>query len=450
MTRWTGVYADSWQQEDLVPTAFAHPAKVSKGLSFRIIQHLIRQGYLQAGHTILDPFAGIGGFALACLAAGLRYVGVELEPRFVDCANGYPCDGQPGPLPNLHTPQAPLPTARCGQTLTHEPHTVLGNLELWRRRYGFTGATVVQGDSRCLRAVLAGAAAQGIVSSPPYAGAGALLGTHNGLDYAKSQPGTGTRKTPARNAIGEGGYGATPGQLGAAPPGSLEAVLSSPPYSGNEKHDYRVTDDAGLDRDERRGKCQDKGCFRGSETYGQTPGNLGTMPAGCVGSPPFCQSDNRGNRTEFDTLQAKVVRDGKGHGGKLGPSIGQHYGTSPAQLGNASPNTFWSAAATILQELWHLLPPGAPAVWVLKAYVSKGKIVDFPRQWEALCHQCGFVTAEWIEASLVEHHGCQETLFDGPQEVQTARMSFFRRLHVKKRPDLAINEEIVLITMRGT
>jgi len=92
--------------------------------------------------------------------------------------------------------------------------------------------------------------------------------------------------------------------------------------------------------------------------------------------------------------------------------------------------------------------PGV-ATWVLKDYIKNGKRVPFCRQWEALCHQCGFMTAEWIEASLVETHGTQETLFDGPQEVQTARMSFFRRLHVKKRPDLAINEEIVLITRRG-
>jgi len=275
MTRWTGVYADSWQQEDLVPTAFSHPAKVSKGLSFRIIQHLIRQGYLAAGQTCLDPFAGVGGFGLACLAAGLRYVGVELEPRFVDCANGYACDGQPGPLPNVYTPQAPLPTTRCGQTLTHEPHTVLGNLELWRRRYGFTGATVVQGDSRQLRTVLAGAG-DGVCSSPPY-------------NLPMSQSHNGRRGDMRGTTPSEPGafvqYGTTPGQLEGMRPGTEPQVLA------------------------------------------------GTGVQGVVGSPPFCQSDNRGNRTEFDTLQAKVVRDGKGHGGKLGPSIGQDYGTTPGQLG---------------------------------------------------------------------------------------------------------------------
>ena len=61
---------------------------------------------------------------------GLRYIGVELEPRFVALAQQ--------------------------------------NLDLWRQRYGFTGGTVVQGDSRQLRAVLAGAQVQAVVGSPPF------------------------------------------------------------------------------------------------------------------------------------------------------------------------------------------------------------------------------------------------------------------------------------------
>jgi hypothetical protein len=64
--------------------------------------------------------------------------------------------------------------------------------------------------------------------------------------------------------------------------GTAEAVISSPPYSGNEKSDYRAQDENGLDRDERRGYRQGQGCFRGSENYGDSPGNLGNLKPGTL------------------------------------------------------------------------------------------------------------------------------------------------------------------------
>ena len=130
---WAGCYSDSWQ-ELIVSEAFCHPAKVSRGLSHRIYRHLLDSGYVRPGDTILDPFAGIGGFCLDAMTYGLRYIGVELEPRFVDLAQQ--------------------------------------NLDLWRRRYGFTGGTIVQGDSRQLRQVLGDMPVGCVVASPPYAGVG--------------------------------------------------------------------------------------------------------------------------------------------------------------------------------------------------------------------------------------------------------------------------------------
>ena len=129
VTTWQGCYADGWQ-DLIVPEAFAHPAKFARGLIHRIYRHLLEQGYVRQGTVVLDPFGGVALGALDALTYGLRYVGVELEPRFV----------------------------ALGQQ----------NLDLWRQRYGFTGGTIVQGDSRRLREVLAGAQVQAVVRSPPY------------------------------------------------------------------------------------------------------------------------------------------------------------------------------------------------------------------------------------------------------------------------------------------
>jgi hypothetical protein len=371
--RWEGCYRESWQEGDLVPDAFAHPAKVSKALAFRLVHHLIAQGYLTPGQTVLDPFAGIAGFALPCLAAGLGYLGIELEPRFVDLANGYDCDG---------TMRADF-KARCGKRLElHTPHHVEGNFDLWQRRYGFTGGTVVQGDSREVLRTMRGGV-QGLVSSPPYAEA-----IRNGANSIDKSKGVDPRKPESKSV-------------------------------------QRLTNLA--------------------EGYGTTPGQLGAMPAGVVGSPPYegiCVERDR--EAEAFWAKDRTFRQGK----TRGQHSAHQYGVSEGQLGGTEADTFWGASAQILNELHALLPAGAVCAWVLKDYIKRGTRVPFCRQWEALCHQQGFTTAEWIEASLVEEHGTQHTLFGEAESIQTARRSFFRTLHVKKYPHLAINEEIVLITRK--
>ena len=188
ITRWQGCYGDSWQ-DLIVPEAFAHPAKVARGLSHRIYRHLLDSGYVRPGMVVLDPFAGIGGFCLDAMTYGLRYVGVELEPRF--CALGQQ------------------------------------NLALWRQRYGFTGGTIVQGDSRQLRQVLQGVQAGCCIGSPPFAGC------LSGIAHPEKLNGMalnldGSNRLSRSAHIDS--YGATPGQLGAMPPGQVECVVGSPPW----------------------------------------------------------------------------------------------------------------------------------------------------------------------------------------------------------------------------
>ncbi|MBK7181344.1 MAG: site-specific DNA-methyltransferase, partial [Chloroflexi bacterium] len=80
---WHGLYAESWGN-DLVPEAYAHPAKYSRGLIRQIYAYMLAEGMIAPGDVIGDPFGGQAGGALDAMINGLHWRGVELEPRFVD------------------------------------------------------------------------------------------------------------------------------------------------------------------------------------------------------------------------------------------------------------------------------------------------------------------------------------------------------------------------------
>lgn len=86
ITAWTGCYETGWGPM-LVPDAYAHPAKMAFGLAERIYGHLLDRGYVRPGDTVLDPFGGVAGTAYHAMANGLLWLGVELEPKFVELGN---------------------------------------------------------------------------------------------------------------------------------------------------------------------------------------------------------------------------------------------------------------------------------------------------------------------------------------------------------------------------
>ena len=89
---WNGCYDNGWQSAPLVAEAYAHPAKISFGLAERIYRHMLAEGWLEHGARVIDPFGGIGGCAFHAALYGMHWTGVELEPKFVDLANGYDCN----------------------------------------------------------------------------------------------------------------------------------------------------------------------------------------------------------------------------------------------------------------------------------------------------------------------------------------------------------------------
>ena len=465
---WRGCYRGGWGR-NLVPEAFAHPAKVAFGLSERIFAHMREESWIIPGSVILDPFAGIGGFALNALIMGCRFIGIELERPFVDMASGCECTGVNkadwvrfyGRLDRVRyngeryicpqcvsemkgilseaTAQVPLfeyakdsasYRRNSGMIPETKAHHYTGNLDVWANM-GLPGSAVIlQGDSRNLLTwQFAGTKVDGCVGSPPFS------------DTIPHQDGTFAIRKDGSKIAGAGlRYGSSPSNLGNMPEGDVDAVISSPPYAAisPEKNSGSV------DRTKQYKTCRAAGggasyeAFlatqaKHSQDYGSSPGQLGQMREGeveaCVSSPPWEQSGTADHKGQTDALKGGKFRGG-------GDGFLDHYeyalSQHPNQLANKSGDTFWSASKSILEQVFLAVRPGGHAVFVLKAFVRKGKPVDFPGQWRQLCESVGFRCLHVHRAWLVEDNGTQQRTDGGETRLTKERKSFFRRLAEKK------------------
>jgi hypothetical protein len=365
-SQWEGCYDDGWQGE-IVPEAFAHPAKVSRALIRRIYQHAFVEGWLIPGDTVVDPFGGIAGTALDAMWSGLNWYGCELEPKFVGLAGE--------------------------------------NIDLWQRRYGskpgFGSAVILQGDSRKLTGVIAGADV--VCSSPPYVND--VVNERNGIDRSKMADG---RPGGPNSQAGALGYGRQDGQLGAMREGAAPSLIcSSPPYAAI------ATGAGGLNTKpgstgQQTGRDASTASQSADQRYGESNGQLAVMregeaPACIVSSPPFvqCRQDTtasaggiaskrdgdvsiglhygQGERNgdsvgqlgsmpegRFDAVVSSPPYEGQqvgtGADGRTGwrgyTDMGGGTGAKAEQLSAMVPDTFWQAAREIVAQCHQILRPG--------------------------------------------------------------------------------------------
>lgn len=509
---WAGCYDARWN-DLIVPEAFAHPAKMARGLVARIFDALIADGMLERGDLVVDPFGGIGTTAIEGASRGVQVVCCELEPKFVALAldnfalhrRDWQTMGRPLPIVVLgdsrqlrhrlgpvlaecvvtsppHTPAA------LGHTKSHHATVMLSPAEA-RLRNPRRSNLPEYGDSPGQLGAMSNGSVEAVISSPPYAeissGAGGL--NTKPPKHAGQQGG---RSASSASQDTDQRYGDSTGQLARMPLGAVDALVSSPPYAGNDKADNTLQD-----RDPRADRFT--GAFRGS--YSRSDGQLGAMQSGSVdavvSSPPFTQgyagggginvkgygpdgADKVGSRTyqgtgndrldgNLETLtlgdvaavvtsppyMGEAVRPSGIDGFKFGPDVKRGgpnsqihavgYGDSEGQLGGLrSEETFWSAAKQVVAESFAILRPGGTAVWVVKAFVRDKQLVDFPGDWRRLCEHVGFETSREVHASLV-HEEVRSHLFDGEVVKRRERKSFFRRL-AEKKGSPRIDFEVVL------
>ena len=334
LVNWTDCYGQGWKHQ-ITPESFAHPAKASRALLGRIFDHLFAIGALEQGGMVLDPFGGVGTTGLTASFRGCRSVSCELEPTFYGCS--------------------------------------LENIALHRRTWDAFRLPIpiyLNGDSRNLRQVVQ-AGVDAVISSPPYATIAAGASGLNHLPASDGQQGGRSASSPSQGA--DSRYGASEGQLARFGAGSVDAVVSSPPYAdsiGGQKN--------GIDW---------------SKAYRRTT----------QGSEHLTQSRN----------------------------VPDTYGETDGQLGRLTTETFWSASREIIAECHAILKPGGYAVWIVKSFVRDKAIVDFPGDWRKLCEHVGFETMTEVHAMLVSE--TRETdMFGVERVIKKEKKSFFRRLAESK------------------
>lgn len=160
----------------------------------------------------------------------------------------------------------------------------------------------------------------------------------------------------------------------------------------------------------------------------------------CVSSPPYESSLNNPRHEDAGSGGRKNGQN-MGYGGAIVPRC---YGATHGQLGTEHGTTFWEASKEILAHVYALLKPSGVAVFVLKAYVRNGQLVDFPGDWRRLCESLGFVTLHKHHALLVEEY-LEQGLFGEPVAMyRKESKSFFRRLYEKRTGAQRIDYEVVL------
>jgi hypothetical protein len=439
---WAGIYSQGWGRGLLHPTAYSHPAKFAYGLLTRLYDHGFARGWWRKGDLVADPFGGVGCGGVVAAYRGLRWVGVELEPRFVALAEEtfalhrgkWAAAGDVPPL------------ILQGDSRNFAAVVACVTSPAWvdpRER----PPQDAQGDSRQFAAPAAGAA--GVITSPPYAAQVVRPGGRDPGDLAGLPVNGDTRRGRVGPAQGHylDAYGTTPGQLGALPAGDADSVVTSPPYADSDAHPSlgSVNKDAwgsdGRKISARRGLSDD---------YGTTPGQFGALPAGDVGavvtSPPYEGSNQRYEETEGCRERLKASGEPKSGCGLMRgrASMTEGYGTAPGQVGALRQETYWDAVRCIYGQCLLALKPGGVACVVIKDFVRAKKRVPLCDQTWRLLLSLGFTPVERIRCLLSEETR-EPSLFGGCEVKKRSRVSFFRRLAEKKGSPPIDAEEILVV-----
>jgi len=368
---WQGCYGGSLKGA-IDDGAFCHPGKFSARLIRRIYSHGLEMGYWQEGDLVADPFAGVGIGGIYAASYGLRWIGVELEAKFVELAEK--------------------------------------NFALHKDTWAAMGKpfpVIRQGDSREF-SVMVAEAVGGIVTSPPY-----ITGAWGG--QSQSVP---------RELREFAGYGEENGQIGRMGEGSnegvVDSIVTSPPYISGGQH----ADQTGAWGGQRQSVPRELA------GYGKENGQIGRMGEGShegvvdsiVTSPPYGR--------DIEPHRAKPMEEWNGTGKWAGPNsvvMAQGYGQAEGQLGNLPDGdtdgqigqeqgeTYWSACAQVYAECYSVLKPGGVMAVVVKDYVRDGILIPLCDQTLELLCAIGFKPLERVRAWLVVSE-YETTLFDDATE----------------------------------
>ncbi|GAI94442.1 unnamed protein product, partial [marine sediment metagenome] len=188
-------------------------------------------------------------------------------------------------------------------------------------------------------------------------------------------------------------YSGDPRNLGNLPHGSVDAVITSPPYEGSLEGTSRHTKGGIASRDKK---------------LAQT----GTYADVVITSPPY--EDALGKHHATSKLQ-KIKRDWG------------EYSTDEQNIGNLKKETYLEAMLKVYHEMFKVLKPNGKAIIVIKPFIRNKKVVDLPYHTWLLLKKAGFKLTKLLKLRLKTE-------------------SFWRILYHKKYPQVAqIKHEYILI-----
>lgn len=379
---WHGLYSGTWKGV-ITEESFTHPAKFAPELARKMFRHGLERGFWKAGDLAGDPFGGIGGGGIWATWAGLRWIGVELEPRFVAMARD-----------NFRLHE------RGWRQMCCEP------------------PKIVQGDSR-LFAELVGGSIAGAVTSPPY---GDQMDA-GGPDTP--HPDGATRAMHGRKDR----YGSTPGQIS-----KLSGIVTSPPYSETLSHGSGPV----TERDLQGGKSL-IGIKAG---YGSTPGQIGKLSVVVTSTPYADRSTEPHELGKGKATRSTGDAAGRNKGDYFyGEATGQ-IGYLRDSVKSES-ETYWQAMAQVYASVFAALKPGGVMACVVKDYVKNKARVPLCDTTLELLISTGFEPIERCRAWLTKE--TREAGLHEEIVTTKSRKSFFRRLAEKKGSPAIDWEEVLWI-----
>lgn len=345
--------------------SFSHPAKMSLPLQLWVIDNFTKEG-----ETILDPMAGSGTILVAC-SLGRHVITLELEDKFVQmqkdnwakiqqrgCQLGYrmgtatilqgdarslegllvdKCVFSP-PYSNEHASALSEKTIREAERIHNRKYS----------RHSFTGGEDYSNSPNNISNLPYGEIDK-IITSPPY---GESVSVNQGGERESHQGKRAARLKKAgfdpkdyqggigRNLQQDWIYGNDPSNLGNLPYGSIDAVISSPPFFDN-KSDWDRKSHAALEGE--------------SVTYSDEVG---------VG-----ERRNIGNIHYYDQ----------------GEPLSHKYSRAQPET-----ETYLSAMLLVYQNCFAVLKDGGLLILVTKNFIRNKQQVRLDMDTIKLCEQAGF------------------------------------------------------------
>lgn len=431
--------------------SFAHPAKMMLPLQRWLIER-----YSKPGDVILDPMAGQGTLLIAC-TTGRHVIMVELETKFVQMQRdnwvkiqtlGPEMGYEMGTATILQGDAGKLSDVLADVVISSPPYTNRMDGGIRGPRAGMTPYTdespdswFTQRDQKNIGNLPYGKLADVIMTSPPYAETGVgdwqtgraefqawvlnELATKGYIEWqgkrytesewrAMNHGRIDGRTTKGVHKHPTDGYGETSGQLANLPYGSIDAVITSPPYEEamGEKHHSPRADKLAKEKSN-------------PVTYTDKVDVILTSPP--YETPMKYDGENKRRRILAGEKlgQRDDVYFSKGNIAWQGLEAG--YGEAKDNIGNLKGESYLSAMLEVYQGCWRVLKPQGLMCLVTKNFIRNKQEIRLDLDTIKLCEQSGF--------GLIERHYRKLT-----------SQSFWRTIYQQKYPDAPIlDKEDILI-----